>query len=63
MGNNYVRVSRGFLVLCDECLSFLNKENFVNNGISQSDDIVHDLCPNCSDYNRPLIDDLLGSAE
>ncbi|HEX9756332.1 MAG TPA: hypothetical protein VGB26_00870 [Nitrospiria bacterium] len=63
MPGHNIRVSRGFLVICDECVSYLQKENWVTNGISQSDEVLHELCPNCTDYNRPLIDDLLGSSE
>jgi hypothetical protein len=64
MAGRNVRVSRGFLVICDECTSYLVKEKWVDDkSYSKSDDIIHELCPNCSDYNKPLIDDLLGSSE
>ena len=58
-----VRVSRGFLVLCDECNTYLITEKQIDDGYAKSDDLIHDLCPNCTDYNKPLIDDLLGSSE
>ena len=63
MAGNRIKVSRGFLVICDECHSYLIKEELLNNNNSKSDEIIHDLCPNCTDYNKPLIDDLLGSSE
>jgi RNase P subunit RPR2 len=63
-GNNNIRVSRGFLVICDECHSFLKKEEWIDvKNYSKADEIIHELCANCADYNKPLIDDLLGSSE
>jgi len=32
-------------------------------GRAESDEVIHDLCMNCYDFNKPLIDDILGSAE
>lgn len=64
MAGKNVRVSRGFLVLCIECFDYLSQQKQIDTrSISVSDEIIHDLCPNCTDYNRPLIDDLLGSSE
>ena len=63
MADINIRVSRGFLVICDDCNSYLIKEEWLNNNYSKSDEIIHELCPNCTDYNKPLIDDLLGSSE
>ena len=64
MSGKNVRVSRGFLVVCQECFGYLSHQKLVDDrNISASDEIIHDLCPNCTDYNRPLIDDLLGSSE
>ncbi len=61
---NQVMISRGFLVLCGPCMAFLKKEKQVDEtGRAVSDEVIHDLCPNCHDYNKPLIDDILGSAE
>jgi hypothetical protein len=59
-----VLISRGFLVLCEACLTILKDEKMIDSaGRATSDDIIHELCPNCHDYNKPLIDDILGSAE
>ena len=64
MAGKNVRVSRGFLVLCQECFGYLSQQKMIDaRSYSVSDEIIHDLCPNCTDYNRPLIDDLLGSSE
>lgn len=63
MGQFRVKVSRGFLVVCKFCHDYLVKEKWVENGTSKNDEVTHELCPNCTDYNRPLIDDLLGSGE
>ena len=59
-----VMISRGFLVLCDLCLLTLKEERRVDSmGRAESDEVIHDLCMNCHDFNKPLIDDILGSAE
>lgn len=63
MANINIRVSRGFLVICDECYSYLKKDEWLIKLLAKSDEVIHELCPNCTDYNRPLIDDLLGSSE
>lgn len=61
---NQVLISRGFLVLCDLCLLALKEEHRVDSkGRAQSDEVIHELCVNCFDFNKPLIDDILGSAE
>lgn len=60
-----VMVSRGFLVVCDACYSALKEDKLIDSGNRGSADepVVDELCANCHDYNKPLIDDLLGSAE
>lgn len=61
---NQVMISRGFLVLCNSCLSHLREEQVVDSkGRAKSDEVIHDICANCHDYNKPLIDDILGSSE
>lgn len=61
---NQVMISRGFLVLCNACLAMLKEERQVDAmGRAVSDEVIHELCANCHDYNRPLIDDILGSSE
>ena len=60
-----VMVSRGFLGVCDACYKVLKEEKLISSsGRGESDEgVLEGLCVNCHDYNRPLIDDLLGSAE
>lgn len=59
-----VRVSRGFLLLCDSCYETMRHDGVVDNHDQANDsEIIEDLCPNCHDYNKVLIDDLLGSSE
>ena len=60
-----VGVSRGFLGVCDVCYALLKEEKLINtSGRGESDDgVVNELCANCQDFNKPLIDDLMGSAE
>ncbi len=61
---NQVLISRGFLVLCNACITHLREEQVVDSkGQAKSDDVIHDICANCHDYNKPLIDDILGSSE
>ena len=61
---NQVLISRGFLVLCDICHLTLKEDQRVDStGRARSDEVIHDLCTNCYDFNKPLIDDILGSAE
>jgi len=61
---NQVMISRGFLVLCNVCVKTLKEDQRIDpNGRAQDDEVIHELCANCYDYNKPLIDDILGSAE
>lgn len=61
---NQVGISRGFLVLCNACMTLLKEERRVDaKGRAVSDDVIHELCANCYDYNKPLIDDIEGSSE
>jgi len=61
---NQVMISRGFLVMCNVCLNALKEEQKVDSvGRAQSDEVIHELCANCYDFNKPLIDDILGSSE
>lgn len=59
-----ILISRGFLGICDSCHAFFKEEKMVDaKGRAVTDDVIHAVCPNCHDYNKPLIDDILGSAE
>lgn len=59
-----VRVSRGFLLLCDACYQAMKQEGVVDKHNQAIDhEIVDQLCPNCHDHNKVLLDDLLGSSE
>lgn len=59
-----VRVSRGFLLLCDICYKTLKQDGIVDQHDQAVDqEILSHLCPNCHDHNKVLIDDLLGSSE
>ncbi len=58
-----LKVSRGALFLCDVCYQIIEEEGQVQGEWAKSDAVVDDLCPNCHDYNKPLIDDLKGSSE
>jgi len=59
-----VRVSRGFLLLCDSCYQVLKQDGVVDKHNQAIDhEIIEHLCPNCHDHNKVLLDDLLGSSE
>ena len=59
-----VRVSRGFLLLCDGCYQTMKQDGMVDEHDQAKDyEIIDHLCPNCHDHNKVLIDDLLGSSE
>lgn len=60
-----IAIARGFLQLCDTCYEHLQHEGLINikDQAQQIDTVIDEICPNCSDFNRPLIDDMIGSAE
>jgi hypothetical protein len=62
-----LRISRGLLMVCDPCLSLLRQDRLVDqtNTImpEHAEQVFDEICPNCLDYNRPLVDDMLGSSE
>lgn len=60
-----IAIARGFLQLCDTCFEHLHHEGLVNtkDQAQQIDQVIEAICPNCFDVNRPLIDDMIGSAE
>jgi len=62
-----LRIARGLLMVCDHCERALRQAHFVDErGAIPPDRAEHvfdEICANCFDYNRPLIDDMLGSSE
>jgi len=54
-------------MVCNHCLTTLQQHHFVeaNNTIlpERAEQVFDEICANCYDYNRPLIDDMLGSSE
>ena len=65
LGRKTVSVLSGFMMLCETCYEhaltdqLVDPRNYVANHEAQFDTI----CPGCTDLNRPLIDDMLGSSE
>ena len=62
-----LRIARGLLMVCDQCVTVLRQDRLVDdrNTIMPEDaeQVFDEICPNCLDYNRPLVDDMLGSSE
>src|SRR2546428_13429960 len=64
-GRKTVSVMRGFMMLCETCYDhviadrLLHKKNYV----ADHEALFDTICPGCTDINRPLIDDMLGSSE
>lgn len=59
-----LKVSRGALFLCEVCHQIIVESGRVDqDGRATSDEVIGELCPNCEDNNKPLLDDLLGSEE
>lgn len=60
-----IAIARGFLQLCDTCFAHLQHEGLINikDQAQQVDQVLDAICPNCHDFNQPLIDDMIGSAE
>jgi Zn finger protein HypA/HybF involved in hydrogenase expression len=59
-----VRVSRGLLMICEVCYQAMKQDGVVDRHNQAVDlEVLDHLCPNCHDYNKVLIDDLLGSTE
>ncbi len=56
---------RGLMLLCDHCYDDVMAENLVDprNYVADHEAFFDVLCPGCTDLNRPLIDDMLGSSE
>ena len=54
-------------MVCDPCLGALRHGQFIDGSNTIAPDkaehVFDEICANCYDYNRPLIDDMLGSSE
>ena len=54
-------------MVCDHCEHALRQAHFVDERGAippdRAERVFDEICANCFDYNRPLIDDMLGSSE
>ena len=64
-GRKTVGVSRGLMMLCDTCYDQVIAEKLVDgrNFVSDHEALFDTICMGCTDINRPLVDDMLGSSE
>ncbi len=64
-GRKTVGVARGLMMLCDVCYEQVFVEKLVDarNFVSDHEALFDTICPGCTDINRPLVDDMLGSSE
>ncbi|MCC2641692.1 MAG: hypothetical protein K0S45_2105 [Nitrospira sp.] len=64
-GRKTVSVSRGLMMLCDTCYEQVFVEKLVDdrNFVSDHESLFDSICIGCTDINRPLVDDMLGSSE
>ena len=64
-GRKTVSVMRGLMMLCESCHDEVMTEKLVDgkNYVADHEALFDLICPGCSDLNRPLIDDMLGSSE
>jgi hypothetical protein len=51
------------LFICETCYHLIEESGQIEGDRATSDAVIGDLCPNCEDNNKPLLDDLLGSEE
>lgn len=60
-----VSVSRGLIMLCETCHDDVMSQNLPDekNFVADFDSLFDTMCPGCTDINRPLIDDMMGSSE
>jgi len=56
---------RGLMMLCDTCYEHVMTDRLVDgrNYVADHEALFDTICPGCTDINRPLIDDMLGSSE
>jgi hypothetical protein len=64
-GRKTVGVSRGLMMLCETCYAQVMAEKLTDdkNFVADHDNLFDTICVGCTDINRPLIDDMLGSSE
>ncbi len=64
-GRKTVSVMRGLMMLCETCHDQVVTEGLpdARNFVSDHEALFDTICPGCTDINRPLIDDMLGSSE
>jgi hypothetical protein len=64
-GRKTVSVARGLMMLCDSCYDQVISDKLTDgrNFVSDHDLLFDTICMGCTDINRPLIDDMLGSSE
>jgi hypothetical protein len=64
-GRKTVAVMRGLMMLCTACYDQVMHDKLANekNYIADHEALFDAICPGCTDINRPLIDDMLGSSE
>ena len=65
VGRKTVAVQRGLIMLCETCYDHVLAEKLPDekNFVADFDALSDTICPGCTDINRPLIDDMLGSSE
>ena len=58
-------VSRGLMMLCDTCYDQVVTDQLpdARNFVANHEELFDSICLGCTDINRPLIDDMLGSSE
>jgi spermidine synthase len=64
-GRKTVSVSRGLMMLCETCYGEVMEEKLTDarNFVADHEALFDTICMGCTDINRPLIDDMLGSSE
>jgi spermidine synthase len=64
-GRKTVAVARGLVMLCETCYDHVVADSLVDgrNYVADHEALFDVICPGCTDINRPLIDDMLGSSE
>jgi hypothetical protein len=64
-GRKTVSVSRGLMMLCNTCYDQVVVDQLpdARNFVSNHELLFDTICLGCTDINRPLIDDMLGSSE
>ncbi len=64
-GRKTVSVMRGLMMLCETCYEQVLADNLVNEKhyVADHELLFDTICMGCTDINRPLIDDMMGSSE